>query len=169
MKIDDIESLFSENRRKFKEIINRIDPNVFKRKHDEKSWSPSEECHHIYLVKKGIKEILSNLCHEIHLEKEVSITEIPVRNFFQKITYEKMPELPMPGTEPSNEFSKEQMLEMMTDVSIQIDGYFQDCKKFDCSSMKAAHPFIGSMNFYEWLFFDGIHEKCHLDHINTNI
>lgn len=165
MHVDTIESLFRNNRISFKEIINKIDKNIFNQKQSENKWSASEHFHHIYLVKKRITKMIRNIHEEIKNAGQIFITEMPVRESFGKITYDKMPDIPMPGTEPSNEFSKEQIYELMEDVYIEMDCYFNDCKKYNCSPVRAEHPFIGLMNYYEWLYFDGMHEKSHLDYI----
>ena len=165
MRIDTVEKLFAENKSNFKSIITQIDHREFNRKPDEDNWAAAEEFHHIYLVKRKVEEIAKRLNAEMKKAKEVSMTEIPVREGFRKITYERMPAIPLPGTEPSNAFSKEQLFEMVTDASMELEEYFQDGKRYDGSSVTAEHPFVGPMNYYEWFFMDGMHEKGHLEHM----
>ena len=167
MNIDIIEKLRSENRKTFNELLNLMDEDGFRKAPKEDAWPAAAQFHHIYLAKKRIAGLVKGFTQGLQNTGDTSVTEVPVREIFGEITYDQMPDLPAPGTEPDSDLSKVLLMTMMEAVCTEMDGYFEVCKTHDCSAMTAKHPFVGLLNCYEWFYFEGIHERSHLGHIRS--
>ena len=63
--------------------------------------------------------------------------------------------------EPQALGSKEEMLAEFREVRERTLAFLDETKSRDLSAYRWPHPFIGTLNVYEWLLFVGSHEVRH--------
>jgi hypothetical protein len=166
MLVNDINTLFIGNETRFKQIINQIEDSIFYVKINPVKWSASESFHHIYLTKILMFKLINMLSQNIDKCSKTPIKEFSTsETLLNRLKYENMPDTPYPGTEPSNEYSKDQLINMTSEYRVKMNEKFQNCKEYNCSSLKYVHPSFGPLDYYHWFLFEGNHEKNHLIHL----
>jgi hypothetical protein len=169
MLVNNINTLFIENETRFKHIINKIDESIFHLKKNPNNWSASESFHHIYLTKILMFKLINMLSQNIDKCSKTPIKEFSTSEaLLNRLKYENMPSSPYTGTEPTNEFSKDQLLNMTSEYRVKMNEKYQNCLIYDCSSLKFVHPTFGFLDYYQWFLFECNHEKNHLIHLEKN-
>jgi len=67
---------------------------------------------------------------------------------------------PIP-VDPESLRDKEEMLAMLREVRERTLAFMDETRGRDLSAYRWPHPFIGTLNLYEWLLFVGSHEIRH--------
>lgn len=63
--------------------------------------------------------------------------------------------------DPTQVGKKEEMLAQLQAVRGRTLAFLEETRKQDCSAYRWRHPFLGSLNFYEWFQLLGNHEARH--------
>lgn len=131
------------------------------------SWSIGEVLNHLNIVEKGMPRLYAML-----LAKAAEAGLSPATNgswaksldtFKLDVVTQKMPApervLPQFGIE------KNELLDSLRQSRQALVEAVSQAGDFDFSGVKFPHPFLGEINFYQWILFIGKHEARHLSQI----
>lgn len=131
-------------------------------------WSIGEILSHLQTVEKGLPKLYSMLlkkAEDAGLKPDSTAQSWldSLDQFQLDIVQERMPApervLPQTGLSKTELLdSLKQSRQAVIDAASQIGDY-------DLSEVKFPHPFLGEINFYQWILFVGKHEQRHLSQI----
>ncbi len=125
----------------------------------EGRWSAGELICHLNAVERAILSRADKL-----LQKPPKSTpfyrrfHIPMMIVEARVIRRKAPAPP----EPQMVHEKEEMLAELQDVRERTLAFIEETKGRDLSQYNMPHPFLGTLNAYEWLQFIASHEIRHM-------
>ncbi len=131
-------------------------------------WSISEVLSHLNIVEKGLPKLYSILlkkAEDAGFKPETEGSMLNSLDYAQlEVVNQKMPApervLPQAGIE------KAELLTALQASRQAVIDAVAPAGNYDFSEVKWAHPFLGEINFYQWILFIGKHEQRHLGQIN---
>ena len=124
----------------------------------EAAWSAAEVVAHLMMVERAVltaaAKILKKQPREIPLHKRF---RLPFALVERRLIRRKSP-IPM---DPQLLREKEAMLAELRDIRGRTLALMEETRDRDLSAYRWRHPFLGTLNAYEWFSFLGSHQIRH--------
>ena len=124
------------------------------------SWSAAQLVAHLCQVERGILRYADRVLGKTPLP--VSIFKrfhLPIALVESRLVKRKSPLAAQPGAELLG--CKETMLAELRSVRERTLSFLEETHARDCSAYFWRHPFLGSLNFYDWFTFVAAHQIRH--------
>ena len=135
----------------------------------EQSWSAAEVLEHLMRVEKGVAKLLALKIGELQSSPEppregpgmVAITDARFGILASRANRIDAPERVIPEGEMSAESARAALMETRGILLDQLHA--GDGLAF--SGVTHPHPFLGTLDLYEWVYFVGAHERRHAEQV----
>lgn len=135
----------------------------------EQSWSAAEVLEHLARVEKGVAKLVALKVGELQSTPEppretpemVAITDARFGVLANRANRIEAPDRVVPEGEMSAESARAALMETRGILLDQLhagDGLAY-------STVIHPHPFLGSLDLYEWVYFIGAHERRHAEQV----
>ncbi len=166
MQYQTISDIYESNdriRSKLKDTLASVTESQATAMPDGEKWSIAQIAEHVSMVGNGMQRICAKLLSKAEASGKMSDGAIDLNAFFEKaqgIADVKLeaPEIVQPSGSRSIAESLSS-LDATQDAFLALKPLFE---KYDASSAKFPHPYLGDMTAVEWLAMYGAHEGRHL-------
>ena len=125
---------------------------------DERSWSAAQLVGHLCQVERGVLGYADRVLRKTPLPVTFfNRFHLPIALVESRIIKRKSP-IPL---EPELLANKETMLAELRGVRERTLSFLEETHGRDCSVYCWRHPFLGSLNFYDWFTFVAAHQIRH--------
>jgi len=127
---------------------------------DAHSWSAAQLVAHLCKVERGVLGYADRVVHKTPLP--VSFFKrfhLPIALVESRLIKRKSPVPMQPGAELLT--GKETMLAELRGVRERTLAFLEETHGRDCSVYCWSHPFLGTLNFYDWFTFVAAHQIRH--------
>ncbi len=135
----------------------------------EQSWSAAEVLEHLVRVEKGVAKLMALKIGELQASPEpphetadmVAITDARFGVLANRANRIEAPDRVVPEGEMSAESARMALMETRGILLDQLhagDGLAY-------STVLHPHPFLGTLDLYEWVYFVGAHERRHAEQV----
>lgn len=137
----------------------------------DEAWTPIEVFYHVILANRNIQKILQRLISKSkNPEEDFEFPVWPVKKELIDFPIEKAFSIDaVPGTEPDKYILIENLWKMENSINEEFDSLLDYASKYNCESLDFSHPLLGKLNFYEWLYFETLHESYHLKRLKNDL
>lgn len=156
--LDSISSHLRITREKLLRAADRVSPEKWQTSPEAGAWSAAEVFAHLTMVERvvlaGADRMIQQAPQPVPFLRRLHrpLWLVTVRVLRRKTT------IPL---DPALVGEKEQMLAQLRAVRERTLVFLEERRKRDCSAYRWRHPFLGSLNFYEWFHMLGNHEARH--------
>ncbi len=135
------------------------------------AWTPAQVLEHILLTEKSIIALLSRLKVKAKSpEVRESGKPWPIRAELLTDFGPGAMEVPaFNGTEPAGSMSPDDLREFSKLNTAALQDLMDFADAHEVSDVSFPHPYVGRMNFYEWLVFSAVHERLHIDSLKADL
>ncbi len=124
------------------------------------SWSAAQLVAHLCQVERGVLSYADRVVRKTPLPATFfKRWHLPIALVESRLIKRKSPVALLPG--PELLANKETMLAELRGVRERTLAFLEETHGRDCSVYCWQHPFLGSLNFYDWFTFVGAHQIRH--------
>ena len=170
MRLETIERFLDDSRRALLEAVAALDPGLAPRRADAESWSAADIVEHLGQVERFINVAFMKMRREGREAPAAAIEETPVSALLLGLGYGDIMGIPaFPKSEPGSGIPLEDGLELLRRSREKTRDAFLEGKKRDYRRLASEHPYLGSLNYYEWFYFLARHEEAHTKQLVMNV
>ena len=124
------------------------------------SWSAAQLVAHLCQVERGVLSYADRVLRKTPLPVSIfKRLHLPIALVESRLIKRKSPAVLEPGAELLG--CKETMLAELRSVRERTLSFLEETHGRDCSAYSWRHPFLGTLNFYDWFTFVAAHQIRH--------
>lgn len=170
LRLETIERFLEDTRGALLGALEALEPALAPRRADAGSWSAADIVEHLGQVERFINVAFMKMRREGREAPAAAIEEAPVSALLLGLGYGDIMGIPaFPKSEPGSGIPLEDGLELLRRSREKTREAFLEGRTRDYRKLSSDHPYLGSLNYYEWFYFLARHEEAHTKQLLTNV